>query len=167
GDRDVGAQLGEPARRGPADAARAAGDERDAPRELVRRRQLCELVALERPVLDLERLRLAQRREAAERVRGGLDPDPPVVEGAGDARPASVRATRDETDARDEDDAWAGRIHRERARLVVDVALVVLAVPGRVLLHTAPERLRKLEGAVARRVEVDDERLVLRVDQVV
>ena len=66
--------------------------ERDAAGELAARRRLRELVALERPVLDRERLALAERPEAAERVGGVLDRDRTVVEVAREARPARVAA---------------------------------------------------------------------------
>ena len=56
---------------------------------------------------------------------------------------------------------------RELPRLVVEVALVVGAIPIRVLLHAAPERNSELRRAVGRRIELDDERAMLRVDQVV
>ena len=68
GDDDVGAALGEEPGRGAPDAARGTGDQRDAPCQLTTRRGLRELVALERPVLDGERLALAQRAEAAEGI---------------------------------------------------------------------------------------------------
>ena len=80
GDDDVRAARSEQARGRAADAARAAGDQRDAAGELAARRGLRELVALERPVLDRERLALAERPEAAERVGGVLDGDRTVVE---------------------------------------------------------------------------------------
>ncbi len=91
GDDDVRAALGEQARGRAADAARAAGDQRDPAGELAARRRLRELVALERPVLDRERLGLAERAEAAERVGRVLDGDRPVVEVARDARPSRRR----------------------------------------------------------------------------
>ena len=85
GDDDVGAARREHPGRGTADPARAAGDHRDTAGELAARRRLRELVPLERPVLDRERLALAQRAEAAERVRRVLDGDRPVVQVARDA----------------------------------------------------------------------------------
>ncbi len=148
GDDDVGAALGEQARGGAADPARAAGDQRDPAGELAARRRLRELVALERPVLDRERLALAQRAEAAERVGRVLDRDRPVVEVAREARARRVGARRDDADARDEHDARPGRVDRERPRLVVEVALVVVAVPVGVLGDPAPERRGELRRAV-------------------
>src|SRR5206468_9776994 len=44
---------------------------------------------------------------------------------------------------------------------------LITAVPLRVLAGAVAKRLAQLVGAVARRIERDDERLVLRVDQVV
>ena len=50
---------------------------------------------------------------------------------------------------------------------LVDVALVVLVIPARVLRHPGCEGRSELVGSLRLGVEVDDERLVLRVDQVV
>ncbi len=50
------------ARGGRADAAGAAGDQRDPAREALRLRQALELGLLEQPVLDVERLLLGDRR---------------------------------------------------------------------------------------------------------
>ena len=52
-----------------ADAARAAGDERDLALQLAGRRRLRELVELQRPVLDREALGGVERDELAERLR--------------------------------------------------------------------------------------------------
>src|SRR5262249_61270853 len=128
---------------------------------------LRELVALERPVLDRERLALAERAEAAERVGRILDGDRAVVEVAGEPRAACVGSARDHADSRYEHDARAGRVDRELPRLVVEVALVVRAVPARELLDAAAERIGELGRAVARRVERDNEGLVLRLDHAV
>ena len=166
GDDDVGAACGERPGGGPADPARAAGDERDASGQLAGRRRLRELVALERPVLDRERLGLVERAEAAECVGRAFDGDRPVVEVARDARAARVGTARDDADAGHEDDARARRVDRELPGLVVDVALVVRAVPAAYSLDAAPERSRSC-AAPWLRIELDDERPVLRVDQVV
>ena len=57
---------------------------------------------------------------------------------------------------------------RELPRLVVQVALVVAAIPVRVLLDAATERGTRAPSAPSvRRIEIDDERPVLRVDQVI
>ena len=66
-EHDVSAQASQPLRGRPADAAGSAGDERHAARHLLLRRHLRELVALERPVLDAERLPLVEGHEAAHR----------------------------------------------------------------------------------------------------
>jgi hypothetical protein len=96
GDDDVRAALGEEPRGRAADPARPAGDERDAAAELAARRRVRQLVPLERPVLDRERLGLAEREEAADRVGRVRDRDGAVVEVARDARPAGVGAARDD-----------------------------------------------------------------------
>jgi hypothetical protein len=86
---------------------------------------------------------------------------------ARDARAARVGTASDDADARNQDHSGANRILRERPGLVIDVPLVVLAVPGAVLGDAAAQGLDQLGGAVAARVEVHDEGLVLGVDQVV
>ena len=66
------------------------------------------------------------------------------------ARPAS-RPAGDDADARDEHDARARRVDRERPRLVVEVALVVVAVPGARTRRPRAERVGQLGRAVAGR----------------
>src|SRR5581483_1908433 len=84
-----------------------------------------------------------------------------------DPRARRTLAGGDDPDPRHEHDPRAAGVDRKRPRLLVDVPGVVVAVPGRVAIDAAPERLGELRRAVRLRVEVDDERLVLRVDQVV
>ena len=76
GSRTLGVEVGrddaratgrELACHGAADAAGGAGDERDHALELTGRRGERQLVELERPVLDRERLRVVERDEPAER----------------------------------------------------------------------------------------------------
>src|SRR5262249_33543525 len=153
GDDDVGAAPGQNAGGGAADPARPARDDGHPAGELAARRRLRELVALERPVLDREGLALAQRAEAAQRVARVLDGDRAVIEVPCEPGPASVRARGDDADTGDEGDARPGRIHWELPRLVVEVALVVLAVPGRVLVDPASEGGSERVGAVPLRVE--------------
>ena len=160
-------RLGEQPRRGAADPARPAGDQSDPAGELAARRRLRELVALERPVLDCEGLRLAQRLEPAERLGRVLHGDRAVVEVAREAGAARIRPARDDADARDEHDTRPGRVDRERACLLVEVALVVAAVPLGVLRDAVAEHPRELRRPVPFGVERHDQRLVLGVDQVV
>ena len=131
------------------------------------RRRLRELVTLERPVLDCERLCLAERAEPAQGVGGAFDGDRPVVQIARDTRAPAIGAGRDDADSRDENHARAGRIDRKLSCLVVQIALVVAAIPVRELLDPSAERGGELRRAVVRGIEVDDQRPVLRVDQVV
>ena len=133
----MGSELGEPACSRPADPARAAGHERDATRELPARRRLRQLVALERPVLDRERLRLTQRAEPARGVGGVLHLDRTVIEVAGEPGPTGIRAGGEDPDAGHEHDSRPGRINRERPTLVRQIALVVVPVPAGVLLDAA------------------------------
>src|SRR5262249_35318172 len=136
-DDDVGAALGENTSGGAADPAGTAGDESNATGELSAGRSLRELVSLERPVLDRERLALAERAEAPERVGGVLDGDRAVVQVPRESRTSRIRAGGHDPDTRHEHDPRPGRIHREGPRLVVEVALVVPAVPLRVLCDSA------------------------------
>src|SRR5439155_24409372 len=68
---------------------------------------------------------------------------------------------------RDEHDPRAGRVDREGPALVGEVALVVVAIPGGVLADACAERLPQIRGATGGGVEVRNQRLVLRVDQVI
>ena len=142
-------------------------DHRDLAGQLSARRCLGELVALERPVLDRERLGLRQRTEPAEGVGRVFDGDRPVVEIPRDASTAGVASAGHDPDARDEDDAGTRRVDRELARLVVDVAVVVVVIPLRVAADTCTKCVCQLGGRVGARIEVHDQRLVFRVDQVV
>ena len=167
-DDDVGAARGEqPAAARPIPLAPPVTTA-TRPAELAARRGLRELVALERPVLDRERLALAQRAEAAERVGRVLDRDRAVVEVAAKrARPASP-PRGDDPDAGHEHDARAGRIDRELPCLVVEVPLVVRRdTSAQYVLDAVAEARRAARPRPAFRVEVDDERLVLGADQVV
>ena len=134
GDDDVRAARGEQARGRAADAARAAGDERDPAGELAARRRLRELVALERPVLDRERLALA-RASGSRRARRRR-PRPRSHGGRGRGRsgpaPRRRRLVTIPTPGTSTTRGPAGSIGNW-PRLVVEVALVVLAVPRRVL----------------------------------
>ena len=167
GDDDMRASRCQRTRRRPADPAGCAGHERDPARQLSARRSLRELVALERPVLDRERLALAERAKAAGRVGRVLHGDRAVVQVTRGSRPRGVGAARDDPDAGNERDTGPDGIDRELPRLVVDVALVVVAVPAAVLRDALRDRGRELVGAVRVGIEADDERLVLGVDQVV
>ena len=113
---------------------------------------LCELVTLERPIFDGKRLALREGAEAAERICGVLDGDRPVVKIACLASTAGIAAGGDDADARDEDDPGSGGVNGERTCLVVDVSLVVVAVPAGVLLDAALECLAQLVGATRLRV---------------
>ena len=91
-----------------ADAARAAGDERDLALQLAGRRRLGELVELERPVLDREALLGVERDELAERLGARHHLDRAVVEVARDRRVLRRRAGRDEPEVLDEHDPRVG-----------------------------------------------------------
>ncbi len=118
-----------------ADSTRTAGDQRNAACELADRRRLRQLVALERPVLDRECLALAQRTKAADSFCRILDRNRTVVEVASGARSRRVDPGSDDPNAGDEHDPRSRGIDRKLPRLLVDVALVILAVPSRVLRH--------------------------------
>ena len=141
--------------------------DRDPSCQLPARRSLCQLVALERPVFDRERLALREGAETADGICRVLDGDRTVVEIACLARAAGVPPGGDDADTRDEDDPGPCGVDRERTCLVVDVSLVVVAVPAGVLLDAAPECLAQLVGAARLQVGVHHERLVLRVDEVI
>ena len=88
-------------------SAGRAGDERDRALELARRRRERQLVELERPVLDRERLRVGERDEAAERGRAAHHGDRPVVQVAREPRRLQRASDRHHADALDEHDPRA------------------------------------------------------------
>ena len=108
-DDDVRSERGELPCRCTPDAAPAAGDTATRPASSPPGRRLRELVALERPVLDRERLRFRERAEPAERLGGVLDSDRPVIEVAGQACARGIAPARDDADAGDDGDAGSGR----------------------------------------------------------
>ena len=91
-----------------ADAARAAGHERDLALQLAGRRRLRELVELQRPVLDREALGGVERDELAERLRARHHLDRAVIEVARDLRQLGRRAGGDQAHALDEHDPRVG-----------------------------------------------------------
>ena len=115
---DAGARGGERVADRAADAAGAAGHERDLALQLARRRRLGELVELERPVLDREALGGVERDELAERLRAGHHLDRAVVEVARDRRVLRRRAGGDEPEVLDQHDprVRVGRLASSRRR---------------------------------------------------
>ena len=131
-DDHVRAEAGEALRGGPPDAAGAARDERHPAGHLLLRRHLRELVALERPVLDAERLRLVERHEAADRGDTLHDRDRTVVEPRRRDCRVLVLAGRDHADARDQDDPRIRVVHRVfRPAEALEVRRVERGVGGR------------------------------------
>src|SRR5439155_24139993 len=102
-----------------------------------------ELVALQRPVLDCEGFALAQRAEAAGGLRGVLHRDRSVVKIARDPRFRCVRTARDDAEAWYQHDSGAYGVDRELPGLMVDVHLVVVAVPSAVFRDSLTERVCK------------------------
>src|SRR5206468_3213327 len=70
-------------------------------------------------------------------------------------------------DAGHQHNARAWRIGGEWTALLGQVSFVVAAIPGRVRVNAFAEGRTQFGGTIALRVEVDDERLVLGVDQMV
>src|SRR4029077_13042503 len=141
------------------DSARTAGDQRDATGELPARRCLRKLVSLERPVLDRERLALVQRAKAADGVGCVLHGYRAVVEIACGTRLRRVAAARNDSDARNEHDPRPGRVDRELTGFLVEVPLVVTAIPRCVRVDAAPQRFGESIGVIGLWIERDDERL--------
>ena len=107
-------------------------------------------------------------RKPAERVGGVLHGDRAVVEVARDARPAGVGAGGDDAEARDQDDARPGGIDRERpASRRRGCARSTRGTSRRSRRRRGGTPRASSPRAVRRGVELDDERPVLRVDQVV
>ena len=167
GDDHVRAALGEQPRGRASDPAGASGDERNPAGELAPRRCLRELVALERPVLDRERLALGQRAEAADRIRGVLHRDRAVIEVAGGVRlAASAPLVTMPIPGTSTTRGPAGSIGN-RPVSSSTCLLVVAAIPAGVLFDAVAQSSGELLGVAGLGVERHDERLVLRVDQVV
>ena len=167
GDDDVGATLGEHARGGAADAARASGDHRDRPASSPRGGAWASLYRSSGQYsIANASLSLSDRKPPSASAASSTAMARWYRSRANRARPASGPEATMPTPGI-EDDARSRRVDRERPRLVVEVPLVVLAVPGAVVGDAAPELLGERGRVVALRVEVDHERLVLRVDQVV
>src|SRR5262249_47856230 len=154
-DHDVSAPSGEQTGARASDSACAAGDDSYAAGEFAPRRGLGELVPLERPVLDGERLALAQRSEATQRVGGILDGDRAVVKIARHPRTSRVRPGGDNADAWDQGDPRTGGIHRELPGLVVEIALVVVPIPGRECADSIAEARFEDGGVVLLWIELD------------
>ena len=129
----VGALGGQPLGRGAPDAARAPGDERDAPGQLLLGRGQRELVELERPVLDVEGLPRRERDVAAERGGGAQHRDRVVVDVVHDAGGAPVLAGGEEPEPAHHDHA------RERIGERGPFRVVGLEVRG-VVGHEALDR---------------------------
>ena len=158
------------------DAARAAGDQRDLALQLAGRRRLRELVELQRPVLDRERLRRVQRHELAERLGARHDLDRAVVEVARDLRRLGRRPRGDQAHALDEHDPRVGIAgHVALARVRLEVRAVVGAVSvgelgdplRRRILARDPQRqaLGVHEVVRARRADLHQPRRLLGADE--
>ena len=164
GDDDAGALGDERPGDGAADAAGAAGDQGDRSLELPRRRRERQLVQLERPVLDPERLLVVERDEAAERGGAAHDCDRAVVEVAGEPGGLQRPPGADEADALDQHDP------RARVEELVTLGPIPLEVGALALVEVADLLDQALpEGGriVAIRVELDPGRTPLRVHEVV
>ena len=123
GQRDAGALGQQPLRRGPPDAARPAGDQRDPPGEALRLRQALQLCLLEQPVLDVERLLLGEPDVGVDAGRAAHDVDGVQVELARDPGGRLVAREAQHADARHQVDHRVGVAHRRAVR--VPAALVV------------------------------------------
>ena len=99
GEHDAGAFAHQPRRDRRADAAGAAGDQRDAAGERLRLRHALQLGLLEQPVFDVERLLLRQADVVADARRAAHHVDRVDVELAGDARRRLVLGEGDHADA--------------------------------------------------------------------
>ena len=135
-DDDVRALGGEAGRDGPADAAGPAGDERDAPRQLLLGRRLGELVELERPVLDVEGVLRGQRHVVAERGGRAEHRDGVVVDVVDDAGGAAILAGSEHAEPGHHDHARK-RIGQRRALAVM--GLEVRGVVGDEAFHRASQ----------------------------
>ena len=113
----------------PADAAGAAGDQRDAAFQRRGRRHAPQLRLLQRPVLDVESLLLRQAQVAADRLGAAHDVDGVAVELRGDPRRGLVLGEGEHAEPRMQHDHRVGVAQRRAARL--GAAFVVAGVGRR------------------------------------
>ena len=126
GHDHVRAFRGQTQRRGPADARGAARDEGDAAGELLLGRGLGQLVELERPVLDVERVPGGERHVAPEGGGGAEDRDGVVIDVAHDAGRAPVLPRGEHPEPGDGDHAREGIGESGPRRIVgIDIGGVV------------------------------------------
>src|SRR5207247_11433075 len=92
---------------------------------------------------------------------------PATVEIASRPRPCRVCAAGDDAEAGDQNNPGTGRIHRKGSTLVADISFVVLAVPVRERGDAGAESISQLRCSITRRIELDRQWLVFRVDQVI
>src|SRR5207244_9695320 len=81
--------------------------------------------------------------------------------------PCRVCAAGDDAEAGDQNNPGTGRIQRKASTLVADISFVLLAVPVRVRGDAGAESISQLRGSITRRIELDRQWLVFRVDQVI
>ncbi len=140
------------------DPARATRDQRDLALQLTGRRRLRELVELERPVLDRERLGRVQGHELAQGLSAGHHLDRAVVEVARDPRRLGGRPGGDQAHALDE--------HDPRVGIARDVALAGVRLEVRAVVRTVG--VSELGDPLRRRVLArDPQRHALGVHEVV
>ena len=116
GEHDAGALAHHPRRRRAADAAGAAGDQRDAPGERLGLRHALQLGFLEQPIFDVERFLLGEADISADAGGAAHDVDRVDVEFAGDARGRLVLGEGQHADAGNQIDHRVGVAHRGRIR---------------------------------------------------
>ena len=164
-EHHAGAFVHEPPRGRKADAAGAAGDQRDAAGQGFRLRHALQLGFFEIPVLDVEGFLLGQAAIGGNAGRAAHHVDGVDVELAGDARGGLVRGERDHADAGHQIDHGIGIAHLRRARTLAAlvVAGVALAIGLDRGLHARDELLDRL----ARRIEGQHQRPDLGAQEVI
>ena len=144
GDDDAGALAHHPRRRRAADAAGAAGDQRDAPSERLGLWHTLQLGFLEQPIFDVERFLLGEAHISADAGGAAHDVDRVDVEFAGDARGRLVLGEGQHADAGNQIDHRVGVAHRGRIRTLAALVIGgVLVAIIRELLVQARERRRR------------------------
>ncbi len=132
GQHDAGAFAQQPRGDGAADAAGAAGDQRDAAGQRFRLRHALQLRFFQQPVFDVEGFLLRQADIGIDQRRAAHHVDGVDIELAGDARGRLVLGEGDHADARHQIDHRVGIAHRRAvgALAAVVVGGIVGAIGG-------------------------------------
>nr|GEU28680.1 hypothetical protein [Tanacetum cinerariifolium] len=165
GEHDARAFLQKLFGHGLADAAGAAGHQRDAARQAFRLGHALQFRFFQQPVFDVERFLFRQADVGVHAVRAAHHVDRIDVKLAGDARSGLVLGERQHAHAGNQVDDRIGVAHGRAVGALA--ALVVRAVVGAVLFQRIVQPRHQLLEVGIERIEIDHERTDLRAQEVV